>query len=101
MMIFLECWKLLSGILRVGAVFLEGLIMSDLRRPLTSSFHSGGRRRREKLKDREKEILDLLFLFFLILKSEGIKRETLWNFKKGFKERNGEKARPKDKKVKK
>ncbi len=42
------------------------------------------RRRREKLKDREKYILDLQFLFFLILKSEGIKRETLWNFKKGF-----------------
>lgn len=102
MMIFLECWKLLSGILRVGAVLLEGLITPDLCRPLTSSFHSGGRRRREKQKDGEKDRLDWQFLFFLMLKSEGIQRETLlWNFKKGFKERDGEKARPKDKKVEK
>jgi len=40
-LIFLDCWKLLSGILRVGAVFLEGLVMPDLHRLLTSSFHSG------------------------------------------------------------
>lgn len=102
-MIFLECWKLLSGILRVGAVLLEGLITPDLCRPLISSFHSvGGGGRREKQKDGEKDRLDWQFLFFLMLKSEGIKRETLlWNFKKGFKERDGEKARPKDKKVEK
>jgi len=40
-MIFLDCWKLLSGIFRVGAVFLEGLVMPDLHPLLTSSFHSG------------------------------------------------------------
>lgn len=57
---------------------------------------------REKQKDGEKDRLVWQFLFFLMLKSEGIKRETLlWNFKKGFKERDGEKSRPKDKKVEK
>lgn len=52
--IFLECWKLLGGILRaaVGEIFLEGLVMPDLHRPLTS--RSWGERERQKSRMKDK-----------------------------------------------
>ncbi len=52
--------------------------------PAVNQQLSLGEEEKRKAKGWRKRHFRCQFLFFLILKSEGIKRETLWNLKKGF-----------------